>query len=182
MQNEFRKHLQISGKEWLVELFNNLNCLNVLVFENILQQWCASTTVMIFKKGDPASPNNYRPISIFNHLLKMFTQIIQSSLIKWADVNGLIPECQAGFRKGRSIEEKIFCLNSAIQINKHSQKRKGKLYALFIDFAKAFNSIPHLFTIHHKVLPTTQKIAQYQYSSFTVTTQRLIQRFVSNES
>lgn len=73
--------------------------------------------------------------------MKLFTQVIQTGLANWADVNGLIPESQAGFRKGRSTEDQIFCLSSAIQLK--LSKPKGKMYALFVDFARAFSSIPH---------------------------------------
>lgn len=136
ISNEFLKHLPDLGKDWLVEILNY-----ILVSEKTPLEWASSATIMLFKKGDPMNPANYRPITLLNHLYKLFAQVIQNRLYKWADENGLLPESQAGFRKERSCEDQIFCLNAAIQIN--LSKNKGKVYALFIDFARAFSSIPH---------------------------------------
>lgn len=103
--------------------------------------WACSTTSMLYKKGDPTKPENYRPITLLNHILKIYTQIIHNRLYKWSEENGLLPESQAGFRKGRSCDDQIFCLNTAIQMN--ISKKKGKLFTMFIDFARAFSSVPH---------------------------------------
>jgi ribonuclease P/MRP protein subunit RPP40 len=61
-------------------------------------------------------------------------------LAKWASKNEILPEEQAGFRAKRSCAEQIFNLNAAIQIG---TRRKKKVFALFIDFKRAFPSIPH---------------------------------------
>src|SRR6185503_19214546 len=60
---------------------------------------------------------------------------------KWADEKNIIPEAQGGFRQARSCDDQIFVLNSAIQLN--LQREMGKVFALFVDFERAFPSIPH---------------------------------------
>jgi len=136
ISNEFLKNLSTTGIEYLTSLFNY-----ILTHENIPKGWTESETIMIFKKGDEYDPNNYRPISLLNTTLKLFTQILADRITKWSNDKNLIPEAQAGFRKGRGCEDQIFVLNSAIQIAVNSDKKK--MFTLFIDFARAFPSISH---------------------------------------
>lgn len=53
----------------------------------------------------------------------------------------ILSENQAGFRKDHSTIDHIFTLNSLIQILKHYNK---KLFCVFIDFSKAFDSVWHI--------------------------------------
>lgn len=74
-------------------------------------------------------------------MLKIFTQILYERLVLWAEANKLFPECQGGFRSGRSCEDQIFCLQTTI--NAKLKKKKGKVYALFVDFERCFNTLTH---------------------------------------
>ena len=96
---------------------------------------------MLHKKGDRQDPGNYRPIALACTEMKLFTYVLCQRLTKWADENAILPEAQAGFRKSRSCQEQVFNLTGAIQI--HLRKEKRRAYALFIDFARAFPSVPH---------------------------------------
>lgn len=134
--NEFFKYLPPQAKPLLLKIFND-----IMQTEKMPTEWGDSTTSMLYKKGDPSDPINYRPIALLNHILKLFTMIIQKRLIEWADEKNKIPEAQGGFRAGRGCDDQIFCLNSAIQLN--LSKKKNRVYALFVDFARAFPSVPH---------------------------------------
>lgn len=134
--NEFLKHLPTRGKVKLLETFNQ-----IFFCERTPLLWSKSVTVMIYKKDDALDPANYRPIALLNTMYKLFTQILQSRIVKWADKNGILPEAQGGFRRKRGCDDQIFCLYTAVQ--KRLNKKRGKLYALFIDFARAFPSISH---------------------------------------
>lgn len=136
VKNEFLKNLPEEGIEFVTKLFNE-----VFIPENIPNGWVESCTVMIYKKGSPLDCMNYRPIALLNSLLKLFTQVLETRLKKWAEENKVIPEAQGGFREGRSCDDQIFVLNSTIQLN--LQKKRGKVFALFVDFERAFPSIPH---------------------------------------
>jgi hypothetical protein len=72
--------------------------------------------------------------------MKLFIQILTSRLTQWAEQNNILPEEQAGFRRKRGCDDQIFNLTTALQIGTRSKK---KVYALFIDFQRAFPSIPH---------------------------------------
>jgi hypothetical protein len=115
--NEFIKNGPNKLHELLLQLYNH-----ILRSENPPDEWSESTTVMIHKKGDIELPVNYRPIALLNTQLKLFTQILQSRLVIWAEINGILPEAQAGFRKRRGCDDQIFTLNSLIQI--HTRKNR----------------------------------------------------------
>ena len=103
--------------------------------------WCKAIICPIFKSGNPHQPSNYRGISLLCTLSKVFTKIINSRLVKWADENEKRQEEQAGYRKGYSTIDQIFNLQSIVQ--KYLCKKKGRCYVIFVDFSKAFDTIPH---------------------------------------
>jgi hypothetical protein len=47
---------------------------------------------------------------------KVFTSILNSRLTQYADLVDKIPNAQAGFRKGYSTTDNIFCLHVLIDI------------------------------------------------------------------
>ena len=55
--------------------------------------------IPIFKKGDPTSVNNYRPISILSPINKIFEKIIYSRLINFIEKYQILYKYQYGFRK-----------------------------------------------------------------------------------
>ena len=63
-------------------------------------------------------------------------------LVNWAETNEKMYEEQAGFRKGKSTIDQIVILQSIVQ--KYLTKRRGIFYCIFLQFAKAFYSRPHL--------------------------------------
>jgi hypothetical protein len=77
---------------------------------------------------------------MLNAAMKVFMRIITSRLSSWASKQNILPEEQAGFRTKRVCDEQIFNLHAAIQTG---TRRKQKVYALFIDFKRAFPSVPH---------------------------------------
>ena len=74
-------------------------------------------------------------------MAKLFTGILGTRITKWCNTYKIIPEWQSGFREKRGCLDNIFSLNSIIQL--HLSRDRGKLYALFIDFKGAFDSISH---------------------------------------
>src|SRR5258705_9906949 len=126
---------------------NSLNLHLLNIFNHIKKQgslppsWREINIIPIYKKGDPTSPNNYRPISLLSNYLKLFTTLIASRLSSWCESQTLLPEEQAAFRKNRSTLDHIFSLQ--VLINHQLRQRNGKLYTFFIDLSKAFDSINH---------------------------------------
>jgi hypothetical protein len=92
-------------------------------------------------KGDPGNPDSYRGITLVSSVGKVFTSILNSRLTKYADLVDKIPNAQAGFRKGYSTTDYIFCLHVLIDIYIYIYVVWEKLYCTFIDFKKAFDTV-----------------------------------------
>jgi hypothetical protein len=72
--------------------------------------------------------------------MKILMQILTTQLTEWASRLNILPEEQAEFRLNRGCDEQIFNLFSAVQLGTRNKK---KVYALFIDFKRAFPSVLH---------------------------------------
>ena len=136
--NEGIKHSPESYKTLITDLFN------VILKTGIIpSDWCISFISPIFKnKGSKKDPDNYRGISIISCLGKLFTALLNERLTKFADINEIIGEEQAGFRSGYSTQDHIFTLHAIIDIylKKLSNSRK-RLYCAFVDYSKAFDLV-----------------------------------------
>ena len=103
-------------------------------------KWGRSIIVPIFKAGDKLDPSNYRGISLLSVMSKLFLSILTERLKTWAEDHNKICFEQAGFRSEHSTIDHVFTLHSAIVKNVYGVGR-GKLYAAFIDFKKAFDYV-----------------------------------------
>ena len=104
----------------------------------IPERWREATLKILYKgKGDSGDPNSYRGIALECVLLKVLTKLIASRLL--TATNDRIPDEQFGFRPGRSTLQAVQCLHEDIM--EAIKFPRGKMYAVFIDFKKAFDSI-----------------------------------------
>ena len=103
-------------------------------------EWAEGIIIPIFKNGDCNKPNNYRPITLTSSLSKAFCSILNKRLTEWTKNNCPITEGQCGFREGRSTIDNIFTLDTIIR--KLLTKPKARLYCIFVDFKKAFDTVP----------------------------------------
>ncbi|ODM90157.1 RNA-directed DNA polymerase from mobile element jockey [Orchesella cincta] len=121
IKNEHLKYLPPIAQQCL------LNTVNMIwENENPPEEWSVSETVMIQKKGDVKEPGNYRPIALLNTQMKLFTSMVQNRLLEWVERAKILPEAQAGFRKGRSCVDQIFTLNAILQIGTKRTRVNGK--------------------------------------------------------
>ncbi len=94
----------------------------------------------IFKnKGDPLDPNNYRCLSVGPVLSKLYAMILDSRITQWAEGHQVRSPFQAGFRPGHRTVDHIFTLKTLID---QARFHKRRLYCCFVDFKKAFDSVP----------------------------------------
>lgn len=107
----------------------------------IPDDWFTFTITLLHKKGYKLDPANYRVIALINHCSKLFTSMLNRTLEIWVESNKVISETQAGFQKNKSCMDNLFNLSTAIQ--SRLRQDKAKLYALFVDFKRAFDSINH---------------------------------------
>jgi hypothetical protein len=117
----------------LVILFNLV--LDSGHFPEILDK---SYLIPLFKKGDSSDPNNYRGIAIGSCLAKVFISIVNNRITQYMETNNLIDNAQCGFRKDHCTTDNIFILHTLINKCKNTKK---KLFACFVDFPKAFDTV-----------------------------------------
>ena len=96
--------------------------------------------IPLYKKGAKSDPNNYRPISLLNIFSKIFEKVMKKKFIAFIDSNHILTSAQFGFQKNISTEDalSIFSKNIYKQLNK-----SNSVLSIFIDFAKAFDTVPH---------------------------------------
>ena len=129
-----------------IELYKFLDEDNVKTLARILNQmWteesyptdftCAEV-VSIFKKGDTALPQNYRPISLLNSSYKIFTEILQKRIAEATDQ--YISNTQFGFRRSRSTAEPFFCVRRLQDLGEAGHEN---IILIFLDWEKAFDKV-----------------------------------------
>ena len=123
-------------KPLLLAMFNKI--LNIGIYPD---QWSLAIISPLHKNGKRNNPTNYRGISLLCTVSKIFTKILNNRLLTWAEENNKLDEGQSAYRKGRSTIDNLFTLNALGQ--KYLSRKGGRLYCVFVDFSRAFDSIPH---------------------------------------
>ena len=111
-------------------------CNHTLSTLNPPKVWNKSQIVPMPKKGDLSVATNYRGISLMPIAAKIYNKMILNRLVPF--VEPLLRNNQNGFRKGRSTLSQILSLRRVIE---ESDAAKKDLALVFVDFAKAFDSV-----------------------------------------
>ena len=98
--------------------------------------WTKGTINKLFKKGDALVCGNWRGSNIMSIPSKLLSIIILQRLQQKLDQH--LRDEQHGFRPGRSCADLIFTVRMVVEDSKEWYK---KLYLLFIDLEKAFDSV-----------------------------------------
>uniref|UniRef100_A0A671U6T8 ribonuclease H n=1 Tax=Sparus aurata TaxID=8175 RepID=A0A671U6T8_SPAAU len=134
--NEMIKYSDHKLKLAILKLFNII--LAVGTFPDI---WNKGLITPLYKNGDKYDPNNYRGICVNSNLGKTFCNIINKRLISFINDQNVLNKCQIGFLPNFRTTDHIYTLHTLIE--QELDKKKGKAYASFVDFTKAFDSIWH---------------------------------------
>ena len=138
--------VDIVNNEMILEALNMYpeafkNVMNILLRHGVgVIQWLTSLLVPIHKKGSTDDPDNYRGISLISCLAKLFYAILNSRLMKYCLENNILSPSQLGFLAGNRTSDAHIILHNLI--NEYCHKRGSKIYGCFVDFSKAFDSIP----------------------------------------
>ena len=122
----------------------------------------------IFKKGNKADINNYRPISVLPIINSIFERHICDYLIDYLESNNLLYNHQSGFRRRHSCQT---ALTKIVDTWLNALNNKETVGAVFLDLTKAFD------LVNHKLL--LQKLAAYKFSS---NAQSWFQSYLTNRS
>jgi len=103
--------------------------------------WKETKLKVLFKKGDPKLPQNYRPISIIPVMAKLFSTVIYGRIAD--QIQSRLSEEQFGFRKGRGCADAVHVLRMIVE---KSAEWGEPLWVAALDVEKAFDRV------HHSVL------------------------------
>ena len=117
---------------------------NILISGRYPTLWSHGLIIPIFKKDDPSNPENYRGITLLSAMGKIFTSIMNNRLCDYLIEKGIITPEQCGFRKKHGTQDSIFILKALIDkyVKSKPKKSNNLLFTCFVDFSKAFDSIP----------------------------------------
>ena len=94
----------------------------------------------IHKRNDKHIPGNYRPISLTSIVIKVFERILFCHLVSALESHLILSPSQFGFRAKRST---VSLLVDAVDDWSLCLEQHGTVHCLLLDFAKAFDSVPH---------------------------------------
>ena len=129
----------------LCHLFNKSLSTGTLPFD-----WVSGNIVPIHKRNDKHNPSNYRPISLTSVVIKVFECILHRHLVSALERHQLLSPSQSGFRNKRST---VTLLTEAVDDLSQCLEQRNTVHCLLLDFAKAFDSVPHerLLLINNKL-------------------------------
>ena len=143
ISNEFLIHADPPLLEAILKIFNS--CLVYGCYP-----WNTSIITPLHKKGNRYDPNNYRAIAVDPNVGKLFASILLNRLLKFRADNAPNPPNQQGFFKGAQTTDHALCLDTCIQ--KYAVKKKNYLFACFVDYSKAFDTVCRealIYKLHH---------------------------------
>jgi len=107
---------------------------------NIPQDWKDGHVTPIYKKGSRADIGNYRPVSLTSVICKVMEKLLRRAFLDHMLDNEFISEHQHGFVPGRSCSTQLLeVLDKWTEI----LDRGGDIDVVYLDLAKAFDSVPH---------------------------------------
>ena len=108
--------------------------------KTVPQDWKAANVTPIHKKGNRNRTENYRPISLTSQVGNLLESLIKDDIVSYLEHHKLITNSQHGFRKGFS------CLSNSLMFLDRVTRSVDygiPVDAIFLDFAKAFDTVPH---------------------------------------
>ena len=98
------------------------------------------TTIPLHKKGSKTYPQNFRPISLTSHIIKIMERILRKHITEHLERYNLINESQHGFRHNHSCCTQLL---SHIDFIFSNSIEGSEVDCVYIDYAKAFNKVDH---------------------------------------
>jgi hypothetical protein len=103
-------------------------------------EWKLAYIVPIFKNGSRSDCKNYRPISLTCSLCKLFERLLADAMMIYLLRNDLLDMSQHGFLPRRSCSTALIAF---LEYVSSSVDDKKSVDAIYLDFSKAFDSVPH---------------------------------------
>jgi hypothetical protein len=101
--------------------------------------WKVGVVRLIWKKGSPEEPSNWRPICLQPAIYKIYSGLLARRLSTWMEANARLPDAQKGFRAFNGCHEHNFVATSLLD---QARRLHRRLYAVWYDLRNAFGSLP----------------------------------------
>jgi hypothetical protein len=116
-----------------------LKCYNHALETGIVDKGMRDVIITtLFKKGSPLYCDNYRTLSLINHMGKVLEKMIQNRLSHYCESNGCLPESQNGFRNDRSTVDAMFVSRL---LASSAREKMINIYKVFVDLTKAYDKV-----------------------------------------
>lgn len=132
------KILKHASNEYLSLLSNIYN--NAYNHNLIPESWENGITTLLPKPNTPPTPDGFRPITLLSVEYKLYTIILNETLLKWAIHNQIIPQSQNGALPDKGCDTSLWSLITTIN---ECNKKNHPLHLYYIDYSKAFDSVEH---------------------------------------
>ena len=130
------------------------------VFPDLLKFACVTP---IFKGGSRLEVSNYRPVSILPILSKIIEKIMEKRLRNFLKSYNILYDHQFGFQKGKSTSLAILDMCHKIV---ESFEKKEFACNVFLDFAKAFDTVNHSILISKLEFYGIRGVAKEWFKSY----------------
>ena len=102
--------------------------------------WRNDEIIPIFKKGVKDSPANYRPVTLTAVPCKVLESLVRDQMMSYLIETEQLSNLQHGFRQKRSCSTQLL---ETVEDWTRALEEGDPVDALYLDFSKAFNSVPH---------------------------------------
>ena len=117
--------------KYLTNTINNL--LKESTFPDELKQ---SEVIPIYKKLDPLLKENYRPVTLLQHISKVFERVIYNQINSFMETK--ILKCVTSFRKSHGTQHSLLIM---LEKWKKELDKEENMSPIFMDLSKAFDTI-----------------------------------------
>ena len=114
-------------------------------------------TVLLPKNAETQVAKNCQPIACLNIIYKLYTSCLNMFLCDHCEMNNIITSEQAGGKKNIWGTTELLLLNRTVL--KEARSKRLNLYAVWLDYRKAFDSVPHEWLLYSlKLAKTPEKL------------------------
>ncbi len=106
---------------------------------HVPERWKEAHVIALHKKGSKSNSENCRPISLTSAYEKNMESIIRDSMVAYMLPNGLFADHQNGFVPNSWSMTQLLCITVSTKCLDSSKC----IDTIFLDFQKAFDSVPH---------------------------------------
>ena len=99
------------------------------------REWDTGLINLLYKKGCPHDPKNYRAVTLLSTAAKVYEGVLLGRIQQVLTETQFLSPTQGGFRKGMSIPESFYTLYTTLA---HRREQGLSTFVLFIDFQTAF--------------------------------------------